>query len=74
MKFVSPEFIVVSGPPASGKLTLGHRLATAFSPPIIDKDDILEALIDALGGRRHLNGAPFSSSRMTFTHSYARID
>ena len=43
------HFIVMSGLPGSGKTTLGRRLANALSLPLLDKDDILEALYDSLG-------------------------
>ena len=38
------RYIVVSGPAASGKTTLGRRLGDALGLPMIDKDDLLEAL------------------------------
>nr|WP_301539805.1 AAA family ATPase [Nocardioides sp. zg-DK7169] len=41
--------VVVSGLPASGKTTVGRTLSEALSVPLIDKDDILEALFDTLG-------------------------
>lgn len=41
--------IVVSGLPASGKSTLGRAVAGKLGFAYIDKDDILEALFDALG-------------------------
>jgi len=44
-------FVLVSGLPASGKTTLARRLAPALQLPLIDKDDILEALFNALGGK-----------------------
>jgi predicted kinase len=48
--------IVVSGLAASGKTTVGRALGAALSLPLLDKDDILEALFDSLGcedrGRR----------------------
>jgi hypothetical protein len=43
------RFIVVSGLPGSGKTTVGRRLAQALGLPLLDKDDILEALFDSLG-------------------------
>ena len=43
------RFIVVSGLPASGKTTVARELAPAFELPLFDKDDILEALFDAMG-------------------------
>jgi hypothetical protein len=42
-------FVVVSGMPASGKTTLAVKLAEEFRLPLLDKDDILEALFDTLG-------------------------
>lgn len=41
--------IVVSGLAASGKTTLGRALSEGLSVPLIDKDDILEALFDSIG-------------------------
>ncbi|MFY9825175.1 MAG: AAA family ATPase [Thermoanaerobaculia bacterium] len=43
------RFIVISGLPASGKTTLGRRLAHALGLPLLDKDEILESLFDGLG-------------------------
>lgn len=40
------RFVVVSGSPASGKSTLGRRLAEALTLEFIDKDDHLERLFD----------------------------
>jgi adenylylsulfate kinase-like enzyme/ketosteroid isomerase-like protein len=51
------QLVVVSGLPASGKTTIGHALSRGLSLPLLDKDDILEALFDSLGseqqGERH---------------------
>ena len=41
-------FVVLSGLPASGKTTLGRRLAPALGLPLFDKDDILSPLLAAL--------------------------
>src|SRR3954447_25374796 len=45
----SRRFVVISGLPGSGKTTLGRRLAHALSLPLLDKDEILEALFDSPG-------------------------
>jgi predicted kinase len=41
--------VVVSGPPASGKTTIAVPLARALSLPLVAKDTVKEALMDALG-------------------------
>ena len=41
--------IVVSGLAASGKTTVGRKLSTGLSLPLLDKDEILETLFDSLG-------------------------
>ena len=43
-------FVVVSGLPGSGKTTLARRLSAALHLPLLDKDDILEALFESKGG------------------------
>lgn len=42
-------FVVVSGPPASGKTTLARPLAELLGLPLIRKDAIKEALGDSIG-------------------------
>lgn len=41
-------FVVVSGPPASGKSTLAHGLAHALALPLVAKDTIKDALMSVL--------------------------
>ena len=41
-------FVVVSGPPASGKTTLARRIAPALGLPLIAKDTIKQALMTVL--------------------------
>ncbi len=41
--------VIVSGLPASGKSTLARKLAPALALPLLDKDDILEGLFEAVG-------------------------
>jgi predicted kinase len=58
------RFVVVNGPPGSGKSTLASVLANALEWPLIAKDDIKEALGEALdvGGQewtQRLSGASF---------------
>lgn len=44
-----PPLVVVSGPPCSGKTTVGRRIADELGLPFIAKDDIKESLFDTLG-------------------------
>lgn len=44
-----PSLIIVSGPPCSGKTTLGRRLAADLRLPYFYKDGIKEVLYDRLG-------------------------
>ena len=44
-------FVAVSGPPGSGKSTVAEPLARELGLPLIAKDTIKEALMDALGVR-----------------------
>jgi adenylylsulfate kinase-like enzyme len=58
------RFVVVNGPPGSGKSTLASQLAIELDWPLIAKDDIKEALGDALdvGGQdwtQRLSAASF---------------
>lgn len=45
----TPALIIISGPPCSGKTTLGQRLAADLLLPFIYKDGIKERLFDRLG-------------------------
>lgn len=51
MRF-APTLIVVSGPPASGKTTLAHRLAQTVGCPAICRDEIKEGMVHAAAGFR----------------------
>ncbi|MCA1668456.1 MAG: ATP-binding protein [Thermomicrobia bacterium] len=44
-----PLVIVVTGPPATGKTTVGRQIAEAMHLPFINKDGIKESLFDTLG-------------------------
>ncbi|NUR06758.1 MAG: AAA family ATPase [Nocardioidaceae bacterium] len=42
-------YVVLTGPPASGKSTLSHPLAAELGLPLLVKDTVKQALVDALG-------------------------
>jgi predicted kinase len=44
-----PHLIIISGPPCSGKTTIGRRLAVDLKLPYFYKDGIKEVLYDRLG-------------------------
>ena len=44
-----PTFVLVAGPPGSGKSSLAGPLARELGLPLLAKDEIKEALMGALG-------------------------
>jgi predicted kinase len=44
-----PPLVIVTGPPASGKTTLGREVAGRLGMPFLYKDGIKETLFDTLG-------------------------
>lgn len=48
-----PRLLLVAGMPASGKSTLARRLSERLGMPILEKDDLKEALFDTLGFRSY---------------------
>ena len=47
----APLLVIIGGPPATGKTTLGKRLSEALRFPFIHKDGIKETLFDRMGSR-----------------------
>ena len=46
-----PLLIIITGPPCTGKTTLGRKLAAELHLPFISKDGIKETLFESLGWR-----------------------
>lgn len=44
-----PVLVLVSGPPGAGKTTLAARLGADVGLPVIDRDDLKDAMFDTLG-------------------------
>jgi predicted kinase len=47
----SPPFVVVTGLAAAGKTSVARPLAAILGVPLISKDELTEAMFDALGAR-----------------------
>ena len=57
MQSSPPTLVIVSGAPGSGKTTLAHRLAVDLHMPLLSKDELKEALADALGAPPDVPGS-----------------
>ena len=58
-----PMFVLVAGPPGSGKSSLAAPLAKELGLPLLAKDEIKEALMSELGRRRRWRTAAGSAGR-----------
>jgi predicted kinase len=52
MQSSGPTLVIISGAPASGKTTLARRLSFDLQLPLLAKDELKEALADAMGAPR----------------------
>src|ERR1700751_973152 len=60
-----PTLFVVSGPPASGKTTLAHAIASAVGCPAICRDEIKEGMVHATWGPEAAGFLPGSGAERT---------
>jgi predicted kinase len=52
MQSSAPTLVIISGAPGSGKTTLARRLAFDLRLPLLARDELKEALADAMGAPR----------------------
>jgi len=68
-------FIIISGPPCSGKTTLSQKLVEEFRLPLISKDGIKETLFDSIGwkDREWSKSLGFASYQILFYFAEAML-
>ena len=71
-----PLVLIVTGPPASGKTTIGRPLALALSLPFLSKDLFKESLFDSLGSmdREWSRNIGLASTRLLFRCAEALLE
>jgi len=62
--------IIISGPPCTGKTTLGKKIAKEFRLPFISKDDIKESLFDDLGWNDRETSKKYGVASYSFLYYY----
>jgi len=68
----SPQLIVVTGLPATGKSTLARELARLLQAPLVGKDMIKEPLLDVLGADDERHSRLLSTASFAILFSLAR--
>jgi predicted kinase len=68
----SPQLIVVTGLPATGKSTLARELARLLRAPLVGKDMIKEPLLDVLGGGDEVHSRLLSTASFAILFAVAR--
>jgi predicted kinase len=67
-----PRLIIVNGPPASGKSTLGQQIAAGLGVPFLSKDDIKEEMYDSLGKIERTISRKLGETAMRLMYTVAR--
>lgn len=68
----TPLLVIVNGPPASGKSTLGKQIAAGLGIPYIAKDDIKEEMYDGLGKIERVLSRKLGEASMRIMYAVAR--
>ena len=68
----SPQLIVVTGLPATGKSTLARELARLLQAPLVGKDMIKEPLLDVLGAGDDVHSRLLSTASFAILFTLAR--
>jgi predicted kinase len=71
----SPVVLLITGPPASGKSTIGRQLASELRLPFLSKDLFKESLFDTLGwtDRAWSQRLGYASTKLLFTCAAALL-
>lgn len=67
-----PPLIIVNGPPASGKSTLGKEIAAELGIPLLSKDAIKEEMYDSLGKIERKISRRLGETSMRLMYTVAR--
>jgi predicted kinase len=67
-----PPLVIVNGPPASGKSTLGKEIAAELGIPLLSKDAIKEEMYDSLGKIERKISRRLGETSMRLMYTVAR--
>jgi predicted kinase len=71
---VEPLIVIVTGPPCTGKTTLGKRLAADLRLPFLSKDTIKEVLFDTLGWSDRERSKQLGRASMELLFTWAEVE
>jgi len=69
-----PLVVILTGPPCTGKTTLGRRLAADLRLPFLSKDTIKEVLFDTLGWRDREWSQKLGRASMEMLFTWAEVE
>jgi predicted kinase len=71
MPLTTPDLLIVSGAPGSGKTTLAHRLGATLGLPVLTKDDFKEVLYETTGAPNRLSSTQLGHAAIVLLLSVA---